>query len=107
MPRVVRVYLVLGLVASVLPMAVLFVGVAIGSAVPGWAFAAVPAASLGVFGVAVLRFLRRLRACGGRLCPACGYALVGLDEDGVCPECGTKYTARQLRYTWQDYLGGK
>lgn len=38
-----------------------------------------------------------------RICPHCRYALVNLDPDGVCPECGQPYTADTLRRTWTTY----
>ena len=28
---------------------------------------------------------------GGFLCPWCRYALTGLADDGICPECGVRY----------------
>lgn len=41
-----------------------------------------------------------LRRCGWRICPRCGYVLVGLAEDGVCPECGLRYRGRELARVW-------
>lgn len=32
-----------------------------------------------------------MRRHNGFLCPWCRYALTGLVDDGVCPECGVKY----------------
>ena len=30
------------------------------------------------------------------LCPACGYSLVGLGEEGICPECGRPFDQRTV-----------
>jgi hypothetical protein len=35
--------------------------------------------------------LKRTRANEWFLCPWCRYALSGLDEEGVCPECDSRY----------------
>ncbi|MEN0019631.1 MAG: hypothetical protein AAF747_01975 [Planctomycetota bacterium] len=38
----------------------------------------------------------------GRLCPGCEYALAGLGEQGICPECGRKYSPSDFvpKPTW-------
>jgi hypothetical protein len=39
-------------------------------------------------------------------CPACGYNLTGLPEEGVCPECGRSYNTRVWAvYTPRPFLG--
>ena len=35
--------------------------------------------------------LRYIQSCGFRVCPDCGYRLVGLGDHGTCPECGRAY----------------
>ena len=40
------------------------------------------------------------RAAGGRLCTRCGHSLVSLPEEGLCPECGGRYSMRTDAATW-------
>jgi len=36
----------------------------------------------------------------GFVCPACGYALSTRPDVGICPECGTLYTRREIVRLW-------
>jgi hypothetical protein len=47
------------------------------------------------------RISRAFRASNGRLCAACGYSLVDLEETGTCPECGARYRYRDLEWEWR------
>ena len=38
------------------------------------------------------------------MCLSCAYSLKGLPEEHVCPECGTEYTAEQVRNAWQHWV---
>lgn len=54
-----------------------------------------------VGGVHGRRGYARLKACGLLLCTRCGFDLRGLDEEGACPECGTRYTHTGTRNQWR------
>ena len=41
----------------------------------------------------------------GLTCTGCGYSLVGMDENGACPECGTSYYADHLTQCWAKAAG--
>ena len=43
----------------------------------------------------------RVRLARFRLCLRCRYSLVDLEPDGVCPECGERYTAKGLKEGWR------
>lgn len=40
------------------------------------------------------RLWLQAKAARGCVCGQCGYSLLGLPEQGKCPECGTKYDSR-------------
>jgi len=48
--------------------------------------------------------LRELRTHEYRICQACGYLLVGLPDDGNCPECGSSYDRQETIRSWQNRL---
>lgn len=48
---------------------------------------------------------REVRAAHYRLCPWCEYSLVGLEERGVCPECGASFNPDRLIVEWHRRLG--
>lgn len=56
---------------------------------------------------------RRLRANAravlvktrGLTCLSCGFSLVGLDENGHCPECGVSYYADHVTRCWSNAAG--
>jgi uncharacterized paraquat-inducible protein A len=58
-------------------------------------------------------YWRRLRASArstlvqtrGLACTGCGYSLVGMDENGECPECGCSYYADHLTRCWSQAAG--
>jgi hypothetical protein len=41
----------------------------------------------------------------GLTCLGCGFSLVGLEENGHCPECGASYYADHLTRCWSDAAG--
>jgi hypothetical protein len=41
----------------------------------------------------------------GLTCLSCGFSLVGLDENGYCPECGAGYYADHLSRCWSNAAG--
>jgi hypothetical protein len=41
----------------------------------------------------------------GLTCTNCGYSLVGMDENGQCPECGASYYADHLCQCWSRAAG--
>jgi hypothetical protein len=49
-------------------------------------------------------FLRHLEANQSRVCPHCGYPLIGLREVQECPECGTPYDVRELVSMWEKWI---
>jgi hypothetical protein len=49
-------------------------------------------------------FLRRLKECNCLICPDCGYLLRDLPEEYACPECGRKYTHRELADYWRVWI---
>jgi hypothetical protein len=58
-------------------------------------------------------YWRRLRARAravlvktrGLTCLSCGFSLVGLDENGQCPECGVSYYADHVTRCWSNAAG--
>jgi hypothetical protein len=54
-----------------------------------------------VYALSCLYQARRLRRCGYRLCPKCGYNTTGLPPRGPCPECGAGYDAERARLEWE------
>lgn len=63
---------------------------------------------LGLVVVMILRFCsyqlrlhRQLLATDYRLCPVCLYDLSGLEDQSVCPECGTPYSHDEIRAMWR------
>jgi ribosomal protein S27AE len=46
------------------------------------------------------RIRRQIVAAGGRVCFRCGYGLTGLDNNGICPECGEAFVLAALRERW-------
>lgn len=55
-----------------------------------WFFLLIPAT---LFVIIHRRHRKRMRAVAGRVCPTCGYDILGI-ESGVCPECGTPIIMR-------------
>lgn len=49
------------------------------------------------------RLVGRLRATGYRLCPACGYSLVGREGPVTCPECGRPCVMDDVQRMWRDF----
>ena len=50
--------------------------------------------------------LRRLHCdADGRICPKCGHLLVGLEDEGTCPECGTPFNLADVKRQWQSIIG--
>jgi hypothetical protein len=41
----------------------------------------------------------------GLTCTSCAYSLVGMDENGQCPECGHTYYADHLAQCWSKAAG--
>lgn len=41
----------------------------------------------------------------GLTCLSCGFSLVGLEENGQCPECGVSYYADHLGRCWSNAAG--
>lgn len=39
------------------------------------------------------------------LCTHCGYSLVGLSEQGNCPECGGLFDVWEVRHEWKKWFG--
>jgi len=37
----------------------------------------------------------------GEVCGNCLFILTGLDQEGICPECGEHYTIAQTRAGWE------
>jgi hypothetical protein len=52
--------------------------------------------------VAELRLKRRVIAADKRICPTCGYSLLGHNAEGTCPECGQAFTPASLEAAWRD-----
>ena len=42
----------------------------------------------------------RLQSMEGRICPGCGQSLVGLGDEGTCPECGVDFEIGKVRKRW-------
>jgi len=47
------------------------------------------------------RMKRLLAENDNLLCLNCAYSLKGLPEEHACPECGTKFTADEVRIAWK------
>jgi len=57
--------------------------------------------------IVVVRFVmlrRRLRQSSGSLCLRCGYDLRGLDDPGLCPECGREFQLQRDSATWRKHV---
>ena len=54
-------------------------------------------------GIVEIQLKRKVRNNDRLVCVQCGYALVDLDEEGVCPECGVEYRADEVRRAWEGY----
>jgi len=54
-----------------------------------------------------LRLRRVYLASDGRICPQCGHSLLGLGEEGICPECGKEFERSDVRLQWKDIIGVK
>ena len=46
-------------------------------------------------------FYERLRRVDFQMCVECGYALIGLPDQHVCPECGAKYMKEESMEAWR------
>jgi hypothetical protein len=66
-----------------------------------WSRLAIPFAMFGVLLLFAIRRSRRIKRCEFKVCYACGYDLRGLDESGVCPECGRAYEIASLIRKWK------
>jgi hypothetical protein len=42
------------------------------------------------------------RASGWKFCPHCEYELVGGEDQGACPECGSAYDVAELTRIWTE-----
>lgn len=58
--------------------------------------------------IVISRQLRRLYSeledAGGMLCPACGSSLLGLGDEGICPECGKPYSRPDVQKQWRTII---
>lgn len=45
---------------------------------------------------------KRVLAAEGRVCTNCGYVLVGLQTEGICPECGVRYVIEACQTSWKN-----
>lgn len=54
-----------------------------------------------IVGLVMVRRGRALRRSEYRLCPGCGYDLTGLDDKGLCPECGRAYVTAEVQRFWR------
>jgi predicted RNA-binding Zn-ribbon protein involved in translation (DUF1610 family) len=71
----------------------------------------------GGLGAYLLWWTMRLRRYAAKrryeICTCCGYALQGLPDEHICPECGEPYVLEDTRLAWQDWrsrtpdVGGK
>ena len=46
---------------------------------------------------------KAVKAARYMLCTKCLYNLEGHESLGICPECGTPFTARKLEDDWRDF----
>ncbi len=46
---------------------------------------------------------KSVKAANYRLCTHCLYNLEGHESLGICPECGTPFTARKLEADWREF----
>jgi len=49
------------------------------------------------------RFKKAVKAAHYMLCTNCLYNLEGHESIGICPECGTPFTARKLEADWKEF----
>ena len=65
-------------------------------------FAFVGIAFLVIYRAGRTQTVRRfLSPHSGFICPRCHYSLRALDDEGVCPECGTQYTRASVVALWE------
>jgi hypothetical protein len=82
---------------------------AVGCSLPASIYV-VPALFVAAFGILVTvgwvekRLVHRVARARFRACPRCGYSLVGVSEDGACPECGREYRGSELEDEWVSSL---
>lgn len=76
--------------------------------VPAWAYVvatAVPGLGSGLlsiwFGRAMVREMKQAERVGWKRCWHCGYDLMGVAAEGVCPECGNAYAREDLATKWR------
>lgn len=71
---------------------------------PKWMWSLVPMpmqiACVAWFVLGTLKLQRSVRAHDGRVCWHCSYILEGLENRGLCPECGREYDVHDLREKW-------
>ncbi|HLP85172.1 MAG TPA: hypothetical protein VK157_12555 [Phycisphaerales bacterium] len=49
------------------------------------------------------RFVAKVHARDYRVCWKCGYDLRDLQQQGICPECGSAFTMTELREKWSRF----